>query len=359
MAEFDDVSSAVPANVITGFLGVGKTTAILELLAKKPADERWAVLVNEFGEIGVDGSLFRGRAGEASEVYIEEVPGGCMCCVSGLPMQIALGRLMSRARPHRLLIEPTGLGHPVEVLETLSKDHNREFLSLGRTLTLVDARQLSDKRYTSHTTFLQQLRIADVVVANKADLYGPEDRDALARFIGTHGHPEAELLVTERGRIEPSCLEGAPLRTYEPGWDRHAQDGSHAHEHSHAAEHERAHDHGRSGSDGDAIVLASDLAFPDSGVVSATNQGEGFHSVGWRFSPEKLFDRSRLDAFIRGLVAERVKGVFITEQGVFGYNLTPDAMTETALDDCIESRIEIIANIADERWEAQLMACLS
>ena len=76
-----------PTNIITGFLGSGKTTAILHLLKNKPADEKWAVLVNEFGEIGVDGSLFEGKNSKKQGVFIREVPGGCMCCTAGLPMQ--------------------------------------------------------------------------------------------------------------------------------------------------------------------------------------------------------------------------------------------------------------------------------
>ncbi|MEL7400821.1 MAG: GTP-binding protein, partial [Pseudomonadota bacterium] len=127
--------SAVPTNIITGFLGVGKTSAILHLLESKPADERWAVLVNEFGEIGVDGSLFQGQHSEEQQIYVREVPGGCMCCAAGLPMQIALNQLLSRAKPDRLLIEPTGLGHPVEVLDILTADYYRETLSVQKTLT--------------------------------------------------------------------------------------------------------------------------------------------------------------------------------------------------------------------------------
>ncbi|WP_369823160.1 GTP-binding protein, partial [Oleiphilus sp. HI0128] len=80
-------------------LGVGKTSAILNLLKQKPDNERWAVLVNEFGEIGVDGSFFQGQSSQEQGVFIKEVPGGCMCCASGLPMQIALNQLLSRAKP--------------------------------------------------------------------------------------------------------------------------------------------------------------------------------------------------------------------------------------------------------------------
>ena len=70
----------VPTNIITGFLGVGKTSVILNLMKNKPSNERWAVLVNEFGEIGVDGSLFSGQQSTQQQVFIREVPGGCMCC---------------------------------------------------------------------------------------------------------------------------------------------------------------------------------------------------------------------------------------------------------------------------------------
>ncbi|MFX4994066.1 GTP-binding protein, partial [Acinetobacter baumannii] len=73
-------------HVVTGFLGAGKTTLITALLAARPAGERWAVLVNEFGQIGIDQAAWSG-----DDVFIREVPGGCICCAQNLPMQIALG----------------------------------------------------------------------------------------------------------------------------------------------------------------------------------------------------------------------------------------------------------------------------
>ena len=197
---------AVPTNIITGFLGAGKTSAILNLLKSKPADERWAILINEFGEIGVDGSIVQGQSHEDDGVYIREVPGGCMCCTAGLPMQIALTQLLRRARPHRLLIEPTGLGHPLEVLQTLSSDYNRDVLSIQKTLTLVDARNLADERYTSHATFRQQLSIADIVVANKDDLYSEEDRTALQSFVRGVCRPDTQIVHTQYGGVELHCL---------------------------------------------------------------------------------------------------------------------------------------------------------
>ncbi|GAK82559.1 putative metal chaperone [Vibrio ponticus] len=69
------MTARVPTNIITGFLGVGKTTTILNLLKSKPENENWAVLVNEFGEIGIDGAMMTDQG-----AMIKEVPGGCMCC---------------------------------------------------------------------------------------------------------------------------------------------------------------------------------------------------------------------------------------------------------------------------------------
>ncbi len=323
---------SVPTNIITGFLGAGKTSAILNLLKHKPEGERWAILVNEFGEIGVDGSLVEGHAGIDTDIHIREVPGGCMCCAAGLPMQLALNQLLRRARPHRLLIEPTGLGHPFEVLQTLSTNHNREVLSIEKTLTLVDARNLQDERYTSHETFRQQLSIADVVVANKVDLYGPDDRSALESYIRELCHPNMEMIYTEYGELDLEHLAGPTVIRVEPA------DAGHT--------------------DKSPPLLAQDLPFPACGFITAVNEGEGFESIGWRFSPQKVFDRGRLLAFLRGLDVERMKAIFITATGVFAYNLTRDALTETELDDCSESRIEIITDTINIDWVNNLTSCM-
>jgi len=324
---------AVPTNVITGFLGVGKTSAILHLLNQKPSHERWAILVNEFGEIGVDGSLLEGQSSSQEGIFIREVPGGCMCCASGLPMQIALNQLLARARPDRLIIEPTGLGHPKEVLQVLSSEYYKDILSLQKTLTLVDARKLSDPRYINHETYNQQIKVADTIVGNKLDLYEDEDIAILNAFVKKQGQPHANLLLTQYGEIPFSALEGSIAH----------QPPIHGHIHHHEAH---------------ASPLDIDTPIPDCGFLKAVNKGEGFNSIGWRFSPDKIFNRQKLFLFLTGLSAERMKAVFITEEGVFGYNLTPDALTEVALDDCQESCIEIIAETVEDSLQPQLLACL-
>ena len=328
---------AIPTNIITGFLGVGKTTAILNLLKNKPNNERWAVLVNEFGEIGVDGSLFQGRHSTEQGVFISEVPGGCMCCASGLPMQIALNQLLNKSKPDRLLIEPTGLGHPKEVLETLSAEYYKDVLCLHKTVTLVDARNLIDSRYTEHKTFNQQIAIADLVIGNKLDLYQAGDRAKLTDYVENHGQPNAEILFCQQGEIPFSALKGLTGSNSKAPHDHH-----HHHHHHHKYE----------------KPLASDQPMPEIGFLSAVNEGEGFQSVGWRFAPEKVFSYKKLLTLLTGIYAERMKAVFITDDGVYGYNLTTGAFTEIELDECLESRIELISDKVDDSLESELLDCL-
>lgn len=324
--------TGVPTNIITGFLGVGKTSAILSLMKDKPENERWAILVNEFGEIGIDGSLVQGQHKDKQQVFIREVPGGCMCCAAGLPMQIALNQLLSEARPDRLLIEPTGLGHPKEVLEVLSTEHYRQVLSLQKTVTLVDARRLSDSRYTQHDTFNQQISIADTIVGNKFDLYQQGDSGKLTTYVAKVGRPNTKVVFAEHGAI--------PLSEFEGETSIHQHPPHHHHHHSQSK------------------PLVSEQDLPESGFLKAENEGEGFQSVGWRFSPDKVFNRQKLILLLVELDVERMKAVFITEDGIFGYNLTSDGLTEVVLDDYFESRIELISDTIDDTFEEQLLSCL-
>jgi G3E family GTPase len=319
---------AVPTNVITGFLGVGKTSAILHLLSQKPAHERWAVLVNEFGEIGVDGSFFEGRHAQEQDIFIREVPGGCMCCASGLPMEIALNQLLAKAKPDRLLVEPTGLGHPKEVLQVLSAEHYQKILSLQKTLTLVDARKLSDQRYINHETFNQQIAIADTIIGNKLDLYDDGDRTRLVNYAKHQGQAHVNVVFAKHGKIKISTLQG-----------------------SIASLPSQSNDH-------QVKSFAANSIIPECGYIKAVNEGEGFYSVGWRFSPNKVFNRKKLLLLLTSVLAERLKAVFITNVGVFGYNATSDALNEFVLDDCFESRIEIISESIDDSLEIQLLECI-
>jgi G3E family GTPase len=324
----------VPTNVITGFLGVGKTTAILQLLKTKPANERWAVLVNEFGEVGIDGSLLGGNNAAAKGLFITEVAGGCMCCASGVPMKIALNALLTKAKPDRLLIEPTGLGHPKEVLKVLQSSHYQSVLQLNATLTLVDARNISDSRYTTHDTFNQQLLIADIVIGNKADLYAPGDRQQLMDYLHSNEQTANKPLhFVGNGEIEPHWLVS------DSGAEKVKSQAHHHHEHT-------------------SVETVVSEPIPSGGYLTKHNSGEGFNSLGWRFCPTLSFDRQKLQHLLSTLEAQRVKAVFNTPQGAFGYNKAADGLTETLLETLVESRIEIISTQLSPPLQAAILACV-
>ncbi len=314
---------AIPTNIISGFLGVGKTTTILSLLKAKPQEECWAVLVNEFGEIGVDGALLQGVNSEDKGVFIHEVPGGCMCCAAGLPMPAALNQLLIRSKPQRLLIEPSGLGHPEGVLEVLCREDYKDVLDIQKNITLVDARKLIDPRYTNHDTFKQQIDIADIVVGNKRDLYQDEEYIRLKNYVAERKGPNTQIVLTEHGNLDPMMLQGSSDRINRQLWDQytHRQD-------------------------------------QNANINEAPIPNQDFQCVGWRFSSEKVFSRKTISNCLSDLSVERIKAVLITDEGVISYNQEGDTSTQMELDDCKESKIEIISRQIDSHWESRIMRCL-
>ena len=314
-----DPVTQIPTNIITGFLGVGKTTAIQKLLSQKPVAEQWAVLVNEFGEVGIDSNLFPSANGHKSGVTIRQVPGGCMCCTNGLPMQMALNLLLQESKPHRLLIEPTGLGHPKEVLAILSGEYYREVLNLQATLSLVDARKINDPRYTSNDTFNQQIEIAEVVIANKADLYHSDDFPLLVGYVDENfGLDQKQIYQVRHGAVELEWLARPASEKNQNAYCKVATVNN-------------------------SSVLPPTLGTPREGFVSADNAGDGFFSRGWIFNPGWQFDPVKLLSLFQGLDVERLKGVFITSEGFIGFNKVDDVVTQLRFNFMPDSRVEVIS----------------
>ncbi len=305
----------VPTSIVSGFLGVGKTTAIHNLLSQKPKNEHWAVLINEFGEVGVDASLIEAGTSTQKEIFLREVPGGCMCCTNGLPMQMALNQLLSQARPHRLLVEPTGLGHLAEIIGTLSSGFQRQALQLSAVITLADARMLTQDRYLKNETFIEQIACADIVIGNKCDLYHLGDKERLVEFASHQCKPETQVMFSERGMFDLGLLD-CPSRFVQT-------DSTDQHHHS-------------------TEKQLNDQFIPESGYLIASNAGDGYMSLGLRFDARFLFDATKLRSILQGINIERFKGVFKTQDGAKIFNLASDVLTEMSAPHCEESRCEAI-----------------
>ncbi len=302
----------IPVHVILGFLGVGKTTAIRRLLQSRPGDERWAVLVNEFGEVGIDGALL-----SETGVAVREVPGGCMCCVAGLPMQIGLNMLIQREKPDRLLIEPTGLGHPSKILETLTGDLYAGTLNLASTLCLVDPRRLSEEKVRSNVQFNDQVAVADVLVANKTDLCNEQDMVRFREWAASWEPPKTRIEETQQGRVDPQWL-------MVPHKERPVSN-AHAHDHHHHAQEPK-----------------ESLSLEAQPWECIANEGDGHYSCGWRIAADYIFSHDELLSFCHSGGWQRLKGVVCTDRGWLALNMVDGMLTVQSVDEAAEIRLEII-----------------
>lgn len=315
-------------NLITGFLGSGKTTTLLHLLAHKPANEKWAILVNEFGEIGIDGALLADRG-----ATLKEIPGGCMCCVNGLPLQVGLNMLLKQTQPDRLIIEPTGLGHPKQLLNMLRAAVYQPWIRVDATLTLLDPRQLADTRVTENENFRDQLIAADIIIANKSDKWDAEDRQRLASWQQQH-LGDRQLVEASWGNIDPALLS-------QPAWaDRAVPDAAH-------------HHHSSRPQGLAALKLEGEARWR-----RALNEGQGYASCGWIFDGDTVFDTIPALEWARLAPVDRVKGVLRTADGLVSINRQgEDLFIETRPVTPPDSRIELIHHQAAD-WNALQTALL-
>ncbi|MFT4776288.1 MAG: G3E family GTPase [Oleispira sp.] len=331
------MTKKVTVNIIMGFLGVGKTTSILNILQQKPADEKWAVLVNEFGEVGIDGAILSAASG----MVISEVPGGCLCCVSGIPFQSALSSLIVQQQPHRILIEPTGLGHPKNLIRTLTSKEYQPHIEVKASICLLDPRQLKDPRYQQHETFNDQCYLADVLVANKTDICDAQDKENFYQFAQLIQPVKSALGWVEQGELEPAWLD------LECDKSRQCKSPHPTHYHSQSSGNEHS------------VIKPVSLAVGQD-YQAFENEGMGYYSLGWLLSADQIFAHQTLTQWLMALNVERVKGLLITDQGTRVMNLKNKAFTEMPTRKLQQSRIEIIHNqvLDKDILEKTLLNCL-
>jgi G3E family GTPase len=335
----------VNTNIITGFLGVGKTSLIKQLLATKPANETWAILINEFGEIGLDAQLLN-QGKQESGLVIKEVAGGCLCCAGGLPIQVAINQLLAKAKPDRLIIEPTGLGHTDQILTLLASEHYQQVIRLNTCLCLVDARKLAKPEYRNHPLFIKQLQCADMILANKSVSYSPDDWTVLEDFLAHIGCAERVLIkddaLTEdslnlysnelianviQGLQRPTTLRHQVKSQSQSGLSLVTKPAAHL------------------GLFDAEETLTAELIFNPLGFCKKQQDNGEYMSCGWIFLPEHLFDFDQLLTLIHGLKLDfiRLKAVMITLDGIACFNLIDGELSIQEQEDALDSRLEVIA----------------
>ena len=276
--------SNIPTHLIAGPLGAGKTSLIRHLLSQRPPDEHWAVLINEFGQIGLDAALL---TTDDDGIALTEVAGGCLCCVNGAPFQIGLARLLRKAKPQRLFIEPSGLGHPAELLQQLREPPWEGVLAVQPSVLVLDAQALADGQPLPPT---QQAALSDagLLVLNKAENLDAQARENLAAQL-----PERPLFWTSQGALPVAQLPGLAAQAGAPTGDLTVPEPPRP--------------------------LASVWLDPTQPICQSGGQAEGW-SIGWRWHPSQPFELMRVQQWLASLPWRRAKLVLHTNAGWLSAN---------------------------------------
>ena len=260
-------SQKIPATVITGFLGAGKTTLIRNLLATANG-RRIALIINEFGDLGVDGEVLKGCGEETcSEDDIVELTNGCICCTVADDFVPTMTALLERdRRPDHIVIETSGLALPQPLVSAFNWPEIRERVTVDGVVTVVDARAMADGRFAADVDkvnaqreadaaldhespleelFEDQITCADMIILNKADLVEEASLDRLQGEVeggikravkvvrAANGSLPAEVLLGlgSATELEVHNRKSHHEREHEAFHAEHGEDAEHHHDH--------------------------------------------------------------------------------------------------------------------------------
>jgi G3E family GTPase len=278
-------------SIITGFLGVGKTTFIINLLADKPENENWAIVVNEFGKIGVDALLLQNPS-----VTVKQVAGGCACCDAKLTFQIALNQLLKSQKLDRIIIEPSGLAHADSLIEILKQTQYQSWLTVNNTITIIDPMQFAQAKYRNHEIYIRQLNSADALYANKSSGSSVQAINGVGDYAN-----EKQLPVFYDGDADSVSLH--LLDSIKP---RQSASGKFYY-----------------------VSKSSERAF--------------FHGT-YEPHEKNIYHQSRLEKVLTAVAYQRVKGVVNTDQGLMTINAMDQQVTISAYNgSATSSLIEVIS----------------
>ena len=220
----------IPATVITGFLGAGKTTLIRNLIMGTRGT-RIALVINEFGDLGVDAALLEGCGNpDCGEDDIFELPNGCICCTVADDFIPTIEKILDRPeRPHHIVIETSGLALPKPLVQAFNWPEIRTRVTVDGVVTVVDSAAVADGRFADdpdsvdaqrraddmldhesplEELFEDQLSCADLVLLNKSDLVDDSEMATVVETVGAHLRPGVKFLSTRNGDASAAALLG-------------------------------------------------------------------------------------------------------------------------------------------------------
>ena len=250
----------IPATIITGFLGAGKTTLIRHML-QNAQGRRIALIINEFGDLGVDGDILKGCGDETCrEEDVMELSNGCICCTVADDFIPTMEKLLAREdKPDHIVIETSGLALPQPLVRAFNWPGISTQVTVDGVVTVVDGKAVTERRFAhsveavdeqrkldenlDHETplselFEDQVACADMIVVNKADLLDTAEADALVVSLYSSARNGVQVVKTSMGKLPVDVLLGQGIGAEADLASRHE-----LHHHHHEDEHEHEHDH--------------------------------------------------------------------------------------------------------------------
>lgn len=259
------MASKIPATVITGFLGVGKTTLVQHLLANANG-KRLALIINEFGDLGIDGDIVKGCGIEGcDEDDVLELSNGCICCTVAEDFIPAMEKLINRAEPpDHIVIETSGLALPQPLVRAFNWPEIRNKVTVDGVITVVDSAAVQAGRFAhneaaieaqrqgdemlDHETplselFDDQLACADMIILNKTDLLSDGEAEALETKLKEETRAGVHFVRAEMGAVSPATLLGLGIGAEGDMAGRHGHHHHHDHDDHDDDHHHHKHDH--------------------------------------------------------------------------------------------------------------------
>ena len=257
------MAGKIPATVITGFLGAGETTLVQHML-KNAGGKRIALIINEFGDLGIDGDLLKGCGIEGcTDDDVIELSNGCICCTVAEDFVPAIEKLLARENPpDHIVIETSGLALPQPLVRAFNWPEIRSRVTVDGVVTLVDSEALHAGRFAhnevvidaqrsaddmlDHETplselFEDQLAAADMIILNKSDLISPAQADDLEANLRSGVRSGVQFIRAKMGAVSPQTLLGMGIGAED---DLSARHEIHHHHHDDDSDHDHHHEHG-------------------------------------------------------------------------------------------------------------------
>ncbi len=322
----------IPTNLITGFLGCGKSTAINHLLKHRPTNERWSIFVNEYGMVTIDDLLIDT---EAPEVSVQELGGGCLCCTVAMVFDPLFDQFIRLSKPDRILLEPSGAGHPSALIDRLRGEKFASLIDLRATICLIDPQDWDKPQWRDSAVFHDQIQMSDVVAITFTDKRDADQTQRCRQWVESFDPPKLLVTETSHGQISPEWLDLRQTVVRPPKFgDAH--------------DHDRVHSQHQHGTDG----LTSIETPPQVGRPNRfENEGDGQWACGWIFSVDEVFDRDELLdllGYLRPVV--RLKGVFRCQDDWWVINRSKNETSFETTAYRRDSRLEIITDKPTSGW---------